>query len=140
MSAGTLAGIAVPAGLAVVAAGYALGYVHGQQDALGCVWNLRSVAQCLDPPETHQQGTGRPVVWSRWVWKAGPHAGQPVGAVRRGQRGEQQMGVGSSGHALFYNRLRGVPLVGALGEHLARATTMDIAHGGWSYPRGDPRR
>jgi hypothetical protein len=119
--------IAVPVGLAAATIGGALGYVWGCQDALAGVWNLRGVAECLEPPETNQLSFEEPVVWSRWVWKRGEHAGQLVPA-------------GRWVHGPLSNPLRGVPVLGALGERLERAATMDIAHGGWTYPRGDPRR
>lgn len=30
--------------------GYALGYLHGHQDALGSVWNLRNAPSAWTPP------------------------------------------------------------------------------------------
>jgi hypothetical protein len=127
MSIGEVAAFAVPTGLAAALAGAALGYVWGQQDALACVWNLRGVAECLDPPETDGQSPEQALARSRWVWKQGEHAGQPVAA-------------GRWTHTLFRNPARGVPLLGAFGDRLQRCTTMDVAHGGCTYPRGDPRR
>lgn len=73
--------VALPATALAVVGGYALGYLHGHQDALGSVWNLRNAAQCLDPSvatnrvSTMQEGAGGR---SQWVWKSGPHAGEAV--------------------------------------------------------------
>ena len=73
--------IALPAVLGV-AGGYALGYVHGYQDALGMVWNLRGVAQCLDASASASEDSEEDIVsWGRWVWKVGERkgeAGQPL--------------------------------------------------------------
>lgn len=38
----------LPAALAA-AGGFALGYARGRENTLGIVWNLRGLAQCLDP-------------------------------------------------------------------------------------------
>jgi hypothetical protein len=119
--------IAVPVALAAASIGGALGYAWGCQDALAGVWNLRGVAEYVAPPETNQQSSEEPVVWSRWVWKRGEHAGLPVPA-------------GCWLHKPFSNPLRGVPVLGALGDRLERAVTMDIARGGWTNPCGAPRR
>lgn len=67
---------------ATVAAAFALGYARGRRDALYVVWNLRSVAQCLDdfvPPEGEPtDDREEPFRPSRWVWKSGRDAGRPV--------------------------------------------------------------
>jgi hypothetical protein len=112
--------VALPAALAAVVGGYALGYVHGHQDALGVVWNLRGVAQCLDssvpPGGDPSDERVEPYTPSRWVWKSGPEAGRPVERWEHGA----------------VNPLEGVPLLGALGDHLAARLTVDVAN--WRPP------
>lgn len=116
------AAAALPVALAVAAGGYAAGYLHGHQDALGVVWNLRNVAQCLDPsvPPGGDPSDGRiePYTPSRWVWKSGPGAGEPV------KRWEHGIG----------NPFEGVPLLRALGDRLAVRLRVDVANWG---PPGD---
>jgi hypothetical protein len=111
--------IALPAALA---GALALGYAAGYQDALGVVWNLREGAQCLDPtvpPGGDPSGNDRaePYPRSRWVWKSGPHAGEPVESYT---------------HTFFANPFRGVALLEPLGDRLERYATVDVAN--WSPP------
>lgn len=108
--------VALPAALTIIG-GYALGYVHGHQDALGSVWNLRGHAQCLDPSASTDADSGeQEPSRSQWVWKSGPLAGEPVQHHIHG----------------FSNPFKGVPLLDALGERLASALSVDIAN--WRPP------
>ena len=106
--------VALPAALAIVG-GYALGYIHGYQDALGSVGKLRGVAQCLDPPADADL-PAREAFRSQWVWKKGPLAGQPIQGRTHG----------------LSNPFEGVPLLHPLGERLASTLRVDIAN--WRPP------
>jgi len=110
--------LALPAALV---GGFALGYASGYQDALGVIWNLRRVAQCLDPsvPPGGDPSDDRvePYPPSRWVWKSGRDAGEPVERWT---------------HTFFANPFRGVPLLEPLGDCLERRATVDVAN--WGPP------
>jgi hypothetical protein len=112
--------IALPAALVVVG-GYALGYAHGYQDALGVTWNLRGVAQCIDssvpPGGDPSDDRAEPYPPSRWVWKSGPTAGEPVERWT---------------HTFFANPFRRTPLLGTIGDRLERYATVDVAN--WHPP------
>ena len=108
------------AALLAVVGGYALGYAHGHQDALGAVWNLRSVAQCLDPSVPANvdptEEWEEPFPHSRWFWKNGPRAGGPVERWEHGTA----------------NPFEGAPLLGTVGERLAARFRVDVAN--WRPP------
>lgn len=112
--------IALPVALVVVG-GYALGYAHGYQDALGTIWNLRGVAECLDPSartnenlSEQEEGTSSR---GQWVWKVGHHKGEPVN---------------NWSHIVFSNPFRGIPLLESLGNRLESYCTIDAAN--WRPP------